>query len=119
MDTVIYWFARGVVAFLQALPLVWVARIGRAVGALAFWIDSRHRKVALENLTMCFEKEKSPEEIHALAKENFRRLGENYLSAIKTAAMNFDALRPHIEFAGSEHFLPVRRTVIAIGHFGN
>ena len=88
MEHLIYFFARALVALLQSLPLTWVARIGRAGGALAFWIDARHRRVALENLTMCFGDEKSPREIRAIAKENFRRIGENYCCAVKTAAMS-------------------------------
>ena len=88
MDTLIYFFACGAVTFLQALPLVWVARLGRAGGVVAFWLDGRHRRVALKNLTMCFGHEKSPEEIRAIARENFRRLGENYAGAVKTAAMS-------------------------------
>ncbi|HVU26199.1 MAG TPA: hypothetical protein VHG71_00415 [Verrucomicrobiae bacterium] len=119
MDTLIYWPARALIAFLQVLPLNWVARIGRAGGALAFWIDARHRKVALQNLQMVFGKEKSPEEILALAKEHYRRIGENYCCAIKTAAMSFDQLRPHVEFVRPELLSPPRRLVMAIGHFGN
>ena len=102
MDTLIYWPARALVALIQALPLTLVARLGRAGGGLAFWLDARHRRVALQNLTMCFGQEKSPEEIRALARENFRRIGENFASAVKTAAMTSDELRPHIEFAGIE-----------------
>jgi KDO2-lipid IV(A) lauroyltransferase len=81
--------------------------------------------VALRNLTMCFGTEKSPAEIHELAHENFRRLGENYACAIKTAAMSFDELRPHVEFVGDARILspPADRKpqniVGAIGHFGN
>lgn len=125
MDQLLYWFARSVVALLQTLPLRGVARIGRAGGAVAFWLDGRHRRVAIRNLTMCFGSEKSPDEIRAIAKENFRRLGENYLSAIKTAAMTAEELRPHYSFLGAEKILPHGSTggpqsrVIAIGHFGN
>jgi KDO2-lipid IV(A) lauroyltransferase len=119
MNTLMYWFGSAVVAFLQALPLTWVARLGRAGGALAFRLDARHRRVALANLTMCFDKEKSPAEIHELAKENFRRIGENYASAIKTFGMSFDQLRPHLEYTGRESLLPPRRVVNACGHFGN
>ena len=104
---------------LQALPLTWVARIGRAGGALAYRLDARHRRVALKNLTMCFGSEKSPAEIRALAKENFRRIGENYASAVKTVAMTFDQLRPHVEYVGAERLLPPRRVINAGGHFGN
>ena len=52
---------------------------------------------------MCFGREKSAAEIRAIAQENFRRIGENYLSAVKTAAMSYEALRPHIEFTGLEN----------------
>jgi KDO2-lipid IV(A) lauroyltransferase len=125
MDTLLYVVARSLVAFVQMLPLQLVARIGRAGGALAYVIDARHRRVAIENLTMCFGKEKSAAEIRAIAKENLKRIGENYACAIKTADMTSEELRPHIEFAGDLTVLSKsagenRRSVVgAIGHFGN
>jgi KDO2-lipid IV(A) lauroyltransferase len=119
MNTLIYWFGSILVALLQALPLPWVARLGRAGGALAYRFDKRHRRVALANLTLCFGNEKSPAEIRELAMENFRRIGENYASAIKTFAMSFDRLRPHVEYTGCERLLPPHRVVNACGHFGN
>jgi lauroyl/myristoyl acyltransferase len=125
MDTVIYFIARGVIAFLQALPLVWVARLGRAGGALAFWFDGRHRRVALDNLTLCFGREKSPEEIHVLARENFRRIGENFAGAIKTAAMTPWQMLPYFDLTLARSILPheadagPQSRIVAIGHFGN
>ena len=125
MDSLLYLVALGLVKFLQALPLVWVARIGRFVGGLVWWLDARHRRVARENLTACFGGEKSRREIRALAREHFRRLGENYCGAVKTGAMSPEALRPHFEFAGAEK-IPNRTAgqgprscIVAIGHFGN
>jgi KDO2-lipid IV(A) lauroyltransferase len=108
-----------VIALLQFLPLKLVARIGRTFGALAYCLDARHRKVALENLTMCFGNEKLPEEIRAIARENFRRIGENYCCAVKTSVMSFEQLLPHTEYIGRERLLPPRRVVNAGGHFGN
>jgi KDO2-lipid IV(A) lauroyltransferase len=125
MNTLLYWLGRAFIAFIQILPLKLVARLGHAGGALTFHLDGRHRRVVLNNLTLCFGKEKSAEEIHAIAHENFRRIGENYLSAIKTAAMSFEELRPHLEFIGNECLPqktgdePPRNVVVAIGHFGN
>jgi len=119
MDTLLYWPARALIALLQTLPLPLVARFGRAAGGLAWRLDARHRRVTLNNLTMCLGKEKSPDEIRALARENFRRIGENFACAVKTAAMTFDELRPHIEFAHTERLQPPRQMVVAIGHFGN
>jgi len=125
MEALLYLLARSLVALLQALPLNTVARLGRAGGALAYRLDARHRRVALRNLALCFGREKTPTEIRALAKENFRRLGENYACAVKTAAMTPGDLRPHFEFTGAENILPQRldqdpqSRIVAIGHFGN
>jgi len=125
MDTVIYFFARSVVTFLQALPLIWVARLGRALGTLAFWLDARHRRVALTNLTMCFGHEKTAAEIRAIAKENFRRIGENYCGAIKTAAMTPWQMLPHFDLTLAGNILPheadagPQSRIVALGHFGN
>jgi Kdo2-lipid IVA lauroyltransferase/acyltransferase len=115
----VYYLARALIAFIQWLPLPLVARIGRAGGALAFRLDARHRRVALENLQMCFGGAMPQQEITALAKENFRRLGENYCCAVKTAAMSPDQLRPYVEFVRPEQLQPPRRMIMAIGHFGN
>lgn len=124
-ETVLYLLARGLVAFLQALPLRLVARLGRWGGAAAYWLDRRHRRVALRNLQRVFGGELSPRALRALAREHFRRLGENYCCAIKTAAMTPAALQPHLQFVGTDILrtnangqLP-RSRVIALGHFGN
>lgn len=123
MNMLLYFVAKALIRLVQALPLAWVARIGRACGILAFILDRRHRSVAIHNLTMCFEKEKSPAEIQAIARENFRRIGENFVSAVKTASMSLDELRPHLEFCGFPDEAQAPRAsesfIGAIGHFGN
>ncbi len=124
MDTSLYLIARLLVGLLHSLPLPTVARVGRFCGELAWWLDARHRRVAAHNLAMCLDWGKSPAEIRTLAKENFRRLGENYCCAIKTAAMSWEQLRSYVEFVGVEKILPPPgqlpgNLVVAIGHFGN
>ena len=125
MDTLLYLLARAVLGFLQALPLPWVARLGRAGGALFYYVDARHRRVALRNLHNCFGAEKSPEEIRVVARENFRRIGENYCCAAKTAAMSDAELLPYFSFKGEDKLLKnagpegPQSCVVAVGHFGN
>ena len=43
MDFLLYALAFSLTKFLQSLPLRWVARLGRAGGALAYRLDGRHR----------------------------------------------------------------------------
>ncbi len=124
MEFFLYLCARTVLAAIQALPLRLVARLGRFAGAMAYLLDGRHRRVAIRNLSMCFE-EKHPREIKRIARENFRRIGENFACAARTAAMDFAELRPHVEFiAPQDIMLPAegeipQSIVGAIGHFGN
>lgn len=124
MDFVLYILAKGVIALAQALPLPAVVRVGRAIGALVYYLDARHRRVAIRNLTEAFGKEKTPAEIRALALENFRRIGENFGSAMRTSAMRDDEVLQVLTLAGAERLQqedPTRSPsrVMAIGHFGN
>src|SRR5262245_52001802 len=125
MEHLLYWIAKGLVRLVHALPLTAVARLGRAGGALAYLLDARHRRVALNNLELCFTGELSVAEIRSIARENFRRIGENYLCAIKTAVMTWEQLAPHVEFELAGNLKPSaggqkpRSAVAAIGHFGN
>ncbi|HSH16978.1 MAG TPA: hypothetical protein VLD18_13140, partial [Verrucomicrobiae bacterium] len=123
MDTLIYLIARSLVKFLQALPLRWVARLGRWGGALAYHLDARHRRVTIGNLNLAFGREKTPGEVREIARETFRRLGENYASAVKTASMTQEALDRHLEIVGAESMREFIQNefslVAAVGHFGN
>ena len=125
MDVFLSLLARLLVSGLQSLPLAWVARIGRCGGALAYLLDGRHRRVAQQNLALCFGDQKSRAELRALARENFRRIGENFGCAIKTASMSLEEIKKHVEFIAPAEILspspgmPPRSIVAAIGHFGN
>jgi KDO2-lipid IV(A) lauroyltransferase len=74
---------------------------------------------------MCFGQEKSADEIRALARENFRRIGENFACAAKTASMTHEELKPYVEFVGPPSLISPpsgqkpSSIVVAIGHFGN
>jgi len=122
MDALLYFLARALVALIQSLPLRCVARLGRVGGVLAYWFDARHRRVAHRNLVLCFGQEKSPKELAQIARENFRRIGESFACAVKTAAMTFEQVARHVEFVAPPSFVSPaepQRVVAAIGHFGN
>lgn len=124
MHALLAWLARGLVAGLHRLPLRTVARLGRAGGILAWWLDARHRRVALDNLRLCLGRELSGPALRRLAGEHFRRLGENYACAVRTALMDGPEIREVLTLSGAEHVRTSTRegersVVVAIGHFGN
>lgn len=94
---------------------------GRAGGRIGWFLDARHRKVSIDNLTHAFGAEKSPEEIQSIARENYLRLGANYLGLIKIAGMPVDRLHPYLNWTGLERLTQAdgRTGILAIGHFGN
>lgn len=107
---------------LQLLPLTVVAVTGRTFGALFYLTDGRHRNIAIHNLAESFP-DKSADEIRAIARENFRRIGECFACAIKTGSMDFIELHQRATLSGVDHLLPGSTTppqsvVLAIGHFG-
>jgi Kdo2-lipid IVA lauroyltransferase/acyltransferase len=106
MDALLYWMARALVFCVQALPLPLAARLGRTGGGLAWWLDARHRRMTLHNLTRCLGSEKTPAEIRHLGHEVFRRLGENYVCAIRTAAMTEADVGRIVEVGGANWNLP-------------
>ena len=115
MDTILFYIARTAIALIQALPIRWVARLGRCGGTVAFWVDARHRRVALANLTRCYSAEKTPAEIKSIAKENFRRLGEVYCCSVKSAAMNDAEIKTIFAVTGAEK-IPATEPEIGRAH---
>ncbi len=124
METILYLIVRALLAVIEVLPLSVIARAGRFAGAIAYYVDSKHRKVAISNLSACF-KELPQGEVKAIALENFKRIGENFLCAAKTFTMKKEELGEYVEFAGVEILEQAARSapggsvVVAIGHFGN
>ena len=110
MEYLLYYAARLLLGVLQSFPVTWVARLGRSIGGLAYRLDARHRRVAIQNLEMCFGGEKSPEEIRALAHENFRRIGENIACAVKTSSMSREKMENYLEVVGTEKALPKNKS---------
>jgi len=124
MERLLYIVARSLVAVVQALPVRAVARLGRLGGRAAHLLDARHRRVARTNVARCFPG-KTRAQVHALVKENFRRIGESFACGIRTASMTKEQLDGHVSFqlsdkpGGESSDRPPRSLVVAIGHFGN
>ncbi|MEN9676545.1 MAG: hypothetical protein RIS76_2441, partial [Verrucomicrobiota bacterium] len=121
MKFAFYRMVQAFIALIQCLPLGVVSWFGRTGGWIGWCFDSRHRRVAIENLTHAFGAEKSAEEIRAIARENYLRLGANYLCLVKIAAMPAERLKPHLEWTGLDRVTQAdgRSGILAIGHFGN
>lgn len=111
------------VLLVQSLPLKAAARLGRFLGFAAYCADFRRRRRAVHNLHSVFGREWGRRKIAAVAKENFRRLGESYCCAVKSVRMSGEQLKLHVRCIGGEQLRQANRgaknQIVAIGHFGN
>ncbi len=58
------------------IPRPFSFRIGNLIGRIWFLLDKKHRKIAIDNLTIAFGKKKDSDEIRSLAGEVFKNLGQ-------------------------------------------
>ncbi len=125
MKRLIFLPVAAAISVVQSLPLNWVAWLGRTLGGLAWWLDWHHRRQALVNLDIAFGEELSRPERERIARRNFQLLGEAFLCALKTAAMNRTQVAQRLQVVGLNKLQPwierseVRGVVVATGHFGN
>lgn len=116
------WVARLLIGVISITPLPVVAHLGRFCSALVMVFLQGHRKVALKQLHDCFGNELDEAAIQKIAKEHFKRLGENFACAIRTAFMSSEQLGNHLTVDGIEKLTlesGCKNSILAVGHFGN
>jgi len=96
-------FALGLIWLAHGLPFGAIARIGRGIGWLGYWLAIPRRKVVLTNLRLCFPDWTETQRI-ALARRHFSALGRSFLDrgvlwyAPKERVMRF------VHFEDTGHF---------------
>ncbi|MBM3890965.1 MAG: lipopolysaccharide heptosyltransferase II, partial [Verrucomicrobia bacterium] len=122
MQWLVYASAKLLLSLARLVPLAALAALGRCAGRLAFAVDRRHRRVALQNLRIAFP-EKSAAERRAIVRESFARVGQNFVLMAKVAQLPRERIADLLEVTGIENFRSVRArgkgVVALLGHFGN
>ena len=126
VNPLFYYLARFFIAVIQLMPLKLVALAGRIGGYLFYFLDVRHRRVAVNNLLASLGNSHSKKAIISIARENFCRIGEVYFSALKTAAIPTEKIGSVLSSKGRENISLAKRKdgslpsfLFAMGHFGN
>jgi heptosyltransferase II len=122
-DFCFYLFYRAGFALLAVLPLGLLFRLGQVAGFCAWIILPQYRKLALDNCSIAFGREKSPRELRRLVRRHFQRLGANILSSLKLSAMPAEKLSHLVEVGDTDLIdrdLRAGRPVVCIlSHLGN
>ncbi len=117
-----YVLFRAVECVLTLLPVECCAWIGRALGAVAYYIDAGHRQVTLRNLQIAFGREKDERWRRAVARAHFMSLGGNLLCSLKLPLMREKDILKRVTCEGREHIEAVARTgrplIYGVCHMG-
>ncbi len=95
----IYWLCSRV---LGALPLEFVFRLGAALGTLGYYVAPPYRRLVLHNLGIAFGREKTPEELRALARQHFANLGANLFASLKLPRLSPAEIASRVTVEGLE-----------------
>jgi KDO2-lipid IV(A) lauroyltransferase len=100
------------------LPLSWLARIGRGLGALLYRLGDERRGVALTNLRLCFPN-MSESEREALARRHFAAFGRSVLERGLLWWAGPERIRRLVQVRGTEHLaaLGKRPVILLVPHF--
>ena len=116
-----YLAVRAAASVVKPISMARARAWGAALGRLAYRLDSRHRKVALDNLAAAFPG-RSQAEREAIARGVFEHFGSVVLELLKVATMTPGDLLALCETEGDEHcwkaLEPQKGVICFTGHFG-
>jgi len=115
---------RWLVAILQMPPLSIAVSVGAALGRFAFFVDRRHRAVALDNLRRAFGKEALGDAaLTRIAREAMMNLGRTAAEIAQMERLDGAELARRVTIEGEDHLRAAQalgRGVLCLsGHFGN
>lgn len=97
--------------------------LGRQVGEYAYFLATKHRNRASENLRFAYGKEKSESEIRQITKEVFKNLGESLFEVLCIQKFTPRNIDKYVKIEGLERIERVlsqgRGFIVLTGHLGN
>jgi KDO2-lipid IV(A) lauroyltransferase len=112
-----------VVRVLRSLPRRVALFVMRGTGSAAFYLMRSARQRTFRHLTMAFGREKSPSEIHRIAKQVFLNMGAHAADAVRIPRITQKDVHELVAAEGCEHLdsLSTRNesAILLTAHFGN
>lgn len=124
LDLVVFILVRSLIALIQALPFSMGMSLARVIAWLAYQVDRRHRRVALQNLESAFGDEYSDVERDRLVRRVYEHFARMIVEMVwiprRLTVRNW---KRYASLKNQEDavrlFMEHRPTIIVTGHFGN
>jgi lipopolysaccharide heptosyltransferase II len=122
LDIVVYLLYRAGLAIIAAVPLRFLFALGQFLGACAWIVSRKYRRLAKRNVAIAFGNEKSPRELRRLVRRHFQRLGANLLCGVKLCTMPPEKILRHVKVENIEsmgsRFRAGVPVVLILSHLG-
>jgi KDO2-lipid IV(A) lauroyltransferase len=109
-------------AFIASIPQKHIARVGRLLGMLAYFVDIRHRRIVRRNLQFTHP-EWSRDRIRRLSKRVFQNMGVTVLEICQMTSFSREDTLGKTRIKGKEYLLNAMKSpkgvIIISGHLGN
>jgi KDO2-lipid IV(A) lauroyltransferase len=116
-----YLAVRALASLVRPVSMARARAWGAAIGRLAYYLDARHRRVALDNLARAFPSRSEAEHL-AIARGVFAHFGSVIAELLKVSTMAPEELLALVETEGDDHCwkaLDAGRGILCFtGHFG-
>jgi len=119
----LYYLARVMVFLFSLIPVKAALAIASGLGACAFYILPRYRKLTIDNLKSAFGSEKSQAEIEGVALGVFKNLGKNAVELVNLPKFNKARMDTFVRFRNRDRLDKAyergRGIVLLTAHFGS
>jgi len=97
--------------------------LGQTLGLAFYYLDKRHRLIALSNLKIAFGKELPPSELKRIARNSFMHFGKTFMDIIKLPHLGEEKRNALINVEGEENLLKALRekkgALLFSAHYGS
>ena len=122
LEYFVYLIYRTGFALIGLLPLKAAFVIGEGMGFCAWLLLPKYRRLALHNVGIAFDAEKSSREMRGLVRRHFQRLGANLLCTVKLMRMSPEQILENVTVENIEsmarEFRAGKPVVLVLSHLG-
>ncbi|MDD3905432.1 MAG: lysophospholipid acyltransferase family protein [Candidatus Omnitrophica bacterium] len=119
----LYYIGRAIAFIFTVIPLKAGLSIASGLGAFAFYILPRYRRLTIDNLRYAFGSEKSEAELEAIARRVFQNLGKNSLELVNLPKFNKKRMDKFVGFRNRERldkaYEKGKGVIVLTAHFGS
>jgi KDO2-lipid IV(A) lauroyltransferase len=113
----------GVFYVIGRIPRVVSRKIGNLLGDAGYWLDRRHREIALDNISLALGNELDRAEQASLARAVYRNLGQIIFEVGWSVTAELESLYDHVTIEGLENYLAAfkkgKGVLVITAHIGN